>query len=267
MVNPVPYWHPDADYSSCPFFIRRMNTSGYIKAAEVPRARLPLVGFIYLTSGEMLLEVERVPLLCSAGQLLLIPQERDFAILHYSDACGFTGGFKQAYIPENKSIFILPEPFRQAFWFDDAAFVGELFNMLCNSFEKGDQAFIIKGLELLFTLVKNKKEQAFPETASTFLDRLFRPGAPLSSPADYALEQNISLNYLNRTVKKATGKPVSTWIDIARLNKAKRLLKDTRERVIDIAAAVGIFDQAYFSRFFRNHTGMSPSEFRRVMHG
>lgn len=267
MVNPLPYWHPEADYSSCPFFIRRMNTSGYIKAAEVPRARLPLVGFLYLTGGEVLLEIDREPLLCSAGQLLLIPQGKDFAILHYSDATGFTGGFKQAFIPENKSAFILPEPFRQAFWFDEAAFVGELFNMLYNSYEKGNQAFIIKGLELLFTLVKNRKEQSLPQPASSFLDTLFRPGAILGSPADYAHAQGISLNYLNRTVKNATGKPVSTWIDIARLNKAKRLLKDTEERVIDIAAAVGMYDQAYFSRFFRQHTGMSPSEFRGLMHG
>lgn len=52
------HWSPDADFSACSFFIRRMDTVGFIKPAEAPVARLPLVGFIYVTSGEVLLDVD-----------------------------------------------------------------------------------------------------------------------------------------------------------------------------------------------------------------
>ncbi len=266
-MKTIPYWHPEADYSSCPFFIRKMNTEGYIKASDVPRASLPLIGFIYLTGGEVLLEVDRTPFLCSAGHLLLIPEEKEFAILHYSDAVGFTGGFKPIYASGSNPAFVLVEPLRQAFWFDEAAFLGELFNMFLTSYEKNNQAFIIKGLELLFTLVRNWNDQVLPDVVATFLDAVFRKDAPIETPADYARSQGLSLNYLNRSVKNATGRAVGAWIDIARLNRAKRLLSDSREPIIDIASAVGLYDQAYFSRFFRRHTGMSPSEFRKTMHG
>ena len=39
------HWSPEADFSSIPFFIRRMDTSGHVKPAEVPEAHLPLIGF------------------------------------------------------------------------------------------------------------------------------------------------------------------------------------------------------------------------------
>ena len=31
-----PHWSPDADYASCPFLIRRMDTVSYYKPAEAP---------------------------------------------------------------------------------------------------------------------------------------------------------------------------------------------------------------------------------------
>ena len=74
------HWSPDADFSACSFFIRRMDTVGFIKPAEAPVARLPLVGFIYVTSGEVLLDVDGTPFLCQPGQILLIPQQHPFAI-------------------------------------------------------------------------------------------------------------------------------------------------------------------------------------------
>ncbi len=267
MAAPLPYWHPEADYSKCPFFIRRMNTRGFVKAAEVPRASVPLVGFIYLATGEVLVEAEDRSFLCGAGHLLLVPENRPFAILHYSDAVGYTGGF-QATLPENaKTLQFLGEPLQQAFWFDEAAFIGELFNMLTVSFEHGDRAFIEKGMDLLLSRIKATSEMQLPQAVSSVLDEVFSHDRAIVSANAYAEERGVSLNYLNRLVKKSTGRPLSTWIDIARVNRAKRLLKESRAPVIDIAAEVGLLDQAYFARFFRKHTGMTPTEFRKMMHG
>ena len=84
--------------------------------------------------------------------------------------------------------------------------------------------------------------------------------------ADYADAMGVTLNYLNRQVKRATGHPVSHWIDMARINRAKRLLKETGLPIIDVGTAVGLDDQAYFARFFRRLTGMTPTAFRKAMH-
>ena len=66
-----PHGSSEKDLSSRRFFIRRMDTSGYVKPAEVPVSRFPLIAFIYVTSGEVLVESEGTPFLCQAGHLQL----------------------------------------------------------------------------------------------------------------------------------------------------------------------------------------------------
>lgn len=58
---------------------------------------------------------------------------------------------------------------------------------------------------------------------------------------------------------------VRAWIDIVRIQRSKRLLSETRQSVIDVAATVGIEDQSYFSRLFKKETGLTPSAFRKEM--
>ena len=147
MMEVKPHWSPDADYSSCPFFIRRMDTVGYFKPAEAPVARLPLIGFIYVTSGEVLVEVDGTPFLCQPGQVLLIPQQHPFAIRYYRSTIRYTGGFAPSAVADSKSLRYLSAPLHQGFWFDEGAFMAELFNMLASSLEKGDSVFVEKGLD------------------------------------------------------------------------------------------------------------------------
>lgn len=85
--------------------------------------------------------------------------------------------------------------------------------------------------------------------------------------ADYARGAGISENYLSRLVKQSTGRSVGAWIDILRIQRAKRLLSSTSLPIIDIAASVGVEDQSYFSRLFKKETGMTPSAFRKKMQG
>jgi len=263
----LPYWHPDADYSSCPFFIRKMDTKGYVKAAQVPMARLPMEGFIFLVDGEVLVEAAGKSYLLTAGHLLLIPKDTPFAIHYYKDAVGHSGGFSPSLVPGSRTARLLTEPVQQAFWFDEGLFAGELFKMLQAAFERGDLAFLEKGMELLLLRVDPGRTPGMPALVSDFLDRLFRPDEIPGDIAAYAAQLCVSGNYLSRRVKQATGRSVGAWIDIARIGKAKRLLKETDLPVIDIAAAVGLEDQSYFSRFFRQATGQTPSSFRKMMQG
>jgi AraC-like DNA-binding protein len=266
-IHPKAHWNPGADFSQTPFFIRRMDASGYVKPAEVPEARLPLIGFIYVTSGEVLVEVDGAPFLCQPGQILLIPQQSPFAIRFYRNAVGYTGGFAPSILSDTYPLRFLSEPLHQGFWFDEGAFMGELFNMLAASFEKGDRVFVEKGLDLLLSRIKPAQETTFPTAVSQFLESVFNSERIAGTVASYASETGISENYLSRLVKKTTGRSVGAWIDIVRIQRAKRLLAETREPVIDIAAAVGIEDQSYFSRLFKKETGLTPSAFRKKMQG
>ncbi|MBQ9477869.1 MAG: helix-turn-helix transcriptional regulator [Bacteroidales bacterium] len=166
-----------------------------------------------------------------------------------------------------RPIRYLSAPLHQGFWFDEGAFMGELFNMLAIAFEKGDQVFVEKGLDLLLSRLKPMQAAPYPVAVSRFLESAFNPGQLPGTLASYAAETGISENYLSRLVKNATGRSVGGWINIARIQKAKRLLAETRDPVIDIAAAVGMEDQSYFSRLFKKETALTPSAFRKKMQG
>ena len=261
------HWNPDADCSACPFFIRRMDTVGFIQASEVPAAQLPLFGFIYVASGEVLVDVDGTPFLCQPAQLLLIPQQHPFAIRYYRHAIGYTGGFAPSILPDSKPLRYLSAPLHQGFWFDEGVFMAELFNMLAISFETGDNGFVEKGLDLLLSRLKPNLPSVMPAAVSSFLESLFNPDRMPGTLADYARGAGISENYLSRLVKQSTGRSVGAWIDILRIQRAKRLLSSTSLPIIDIAVSVGVEDQSYFSRLFKKETGMTPSAFRKKMQG
>jgi len=82
------------------------------------------------------------------------------------------------------------------------------------------------------------------------------------SVSDYAQLLKVTPNYLNKTVKNHTHRTAIDWIEIARLNLAKQLLKDKNVAIIDVARLAGLDDQSYFSRFFKKKTGLTPSQYR-----
>lgn len=262
-----PPWNKDADYSQITFFIRRMDTKGRITVPERPAAVLPLVSFMYLSAGEVLIEVDGIQYLCSAGHLILIPPQKSFSIRYFFDSVGYTGAFRPEILLQAERIMQWTEPIHQAFWFDEAAFVGELFNMLVGAYEHEDTDFIVRGLDLLISRVRKHDAKKLPQMVSGFLKSVFSPSRPPQDLSAYAAEAFVTPGHLNRMVRKYTGKSVGTWIDIARLGAAKRLLRDTELPVAEVGAAVGLTDPSYFSRFFKRQSGMTPLDFRRKMHG
>ena len=136
-----------------------------------------------------------------------------------------------------------------------------LFNMLYASFGKGDMVFVEKGLDLLLSLVRPEHSAAIPPAVNRFLESVFDHGRLPGSIASYAVEAGISENYLSRLVKKSTGRSVGAWIDIVRIQRAKRLLSSTSLPVIDVAVAVGGDDQSYFSRLFKKETGQNIKDY------
>jgi AraC-like DNA-binding protein len=87
----------------------------------------------------------------------------------------------------------------------------------------------------------------------------------IKSPATYSNRLNVSLSYLNQSVKSMTGLPVRYWIQQEILVEAKRLLYHTQFNVKQIAYELGYEDAAYFSRFFRRSAGMSALAFRATL--
>jgi AraC-like DNA-binding protein len=73
---------------------------------------------------------------------------------------------------------------------------------------------------------------------------------------------HVTTNHLNETVKGTLGQPAGMIIRERLLLEAKRLLRYSDSPVAEIATHLNFEDPSYFSRFFKKHTGFSPSEFR-----
>jgi len=85
------------------------------------------------------------------------------------------------------------------------------------------------------------------------------------SVAFYAEKLNISPNYLNILCKKHLYRSATSLIHNRLILEAKRLLLISKKSIKEIAYELGFYDLAYFSKFFKNQTGMPPRDFKELM--
>lgn len=72
----------------------------------------------------------------------------------------------------------------------------------------------------------------------------------------------LSRYHFSRLFKELTGRTISEYITAIRLDKADYLLQHTALTISEIAGATGFSDIFYFSRTFRKHKKMTPSQRR-----
>lgn len=77
-----------------------------------------------------------------------------------------------------------------------------------------------------------------------------------------ASELHIDRKYLRNLFKRYTGLSTLEYLLDRRLKRAKELLETTDVSIGAIAASVGYSDQLTFSRMFKKHIGISPTEYR-----
>ncbi len=79
-----------------------------------------------------------------------------------------------------------------------------------------------------------------------------------------ARQLNMNPVQLRRKILALTGRNTTTFITDLRITRAKRLLTSRQElSIADVANACGFADQAYFSRIFKQHEGISPLQYRQ----
>ncbi|MCC8155124.1 MAG: helix-turn-helix domain-containing protein, partial [Tannerellaceae bacterium] len=79
----------------------------------------------------------------------------------------------------------------------------------------------------------------------------------------YAKSLNITLQHFCNTIKKVTGKKALEIISGMIIADAKAQLKSTNLPIKDIGTSVGFSNHAFFNKFFKQHTGMTPQEYRK----
>lgn len=73
---------------------------------------------------------------------------------------------------------------------------------------------------------------------------------------------HVSPDYLSRIFKNETGVGLTEYIVMQRIQLAKSLLSKTTDSISSIAEKTGFRYEAYFSKIFRDKTGLSPLAYR-----
>jgi AraC-like DNA-binding protein len=79
----------------------------------------------------------------------------------------------------------------------------------------------------------------------------------------FAKELNITPKYLSETVKSVSHRTPNEWIDYYTILELRVQLKNTIKNIKDIADELNFPNQSFMGKFFKDHVGMSPSQYRK----
>ncbi|MGE7777992.1 helix-turn-helix domain-containing protein [Chitinophaga sp. NPDC101104] len=141
--------------------------------------------------------------------------------------------------------------------------------------QEGGSSFVIKHYLNAFLLLAEREKKNNPvnspdvhnhDTRIIQLRRLVEKHFRQEHQAGfYAAHFSLTAKRLNEIAREAISKTVTDMVHDRLVLEAKRQLAFSNRNVKEICYELGFEDPAYFSRFFRHHTGISPHEFRETV--
>lgn len=144
--------------------------------------------------------------------------------------------------------------------------------------DKHTQKLIVSNIELLLDyctryydrqfFVRTNLNQDFVSRFDCLLQNYFESEESVNRglpTVKYCGEQlAMSASYLSDLLKKETGRTAQQHIQDKIIDRAKTLLLSTDEQVGQIAYGLGFEYPQHFSKLFKNQTGMSPAQYRKL---
>lgn len=151
-------------------------------------------------------------------------------------------------------------------------------NELHQSIDKHSKKLISSNIELFLNycerfydrqfITRDNANRGILERFEELLNGYFISEKPqnigLPSVAYCADELHLSSNYFGDLIKKETGKSAQEHIQNRIIDIAKNKVFDTDKTVNEIAYELGFKYPQHFSRFFKQHIGQSPNEYRAL---
>ncbi len=79
----------------------------------------------------------------------------------------------------------------------------------------------------------------------------------------YAGQLGITPKYLSETIKAVSRRTPNEWIDNYVILELRVMLKNTTKNIKEITEEMNFPNQSFLGKYFKEHVGMSPSEFRK----
>ena len=108
------------------------------------------------------------------------------------------------------------------------------------------------------------KSNVNEQKAFQFIYSLYQKFKEERSVTYYAREAGLSTGYFSVTVKEFTGRTPSEWISAITIMNAKLLLTRTNKSIKEIAEELNFPEQFTFGKYFRQYTGISPKNYRKI---
>lgn len=108
------------------------------------------------------------------------------------------------------------------------------------------------------TSSRSRNEEYFHE----FMSALAKNYLQHRSVGYYAGQLHLTPKYLTTIIRKTTGRTAIQWIDDYVVLEAKNLLKYSTMSIQEIAYYLNFPNQSFFGKYFKNHTGMTPTAYR-----
>lgn len=151
---------------------------------------------------------------------------------------------------------------------------------LLNTLEDSNHTGILSAVSACSTLTE--LHEMLLKKIQSFKDRLNSSAEAEENPTIFLIKDYISKNYSNMSLsikdisdhvhlstsylctvfKTETGQTLNQYITNYRMERAKLLLEDPRNRISEISSMVGYADGNYFGKSFKKVVGLSPSEYR-----
>lgn len=122
-------------------------------------------------------------------------------------------------------------------------------------------------LEIIRVYFRNKTVESHPmdkkeSIVYNFIYSLHFNFKQQRSVTFYAEEARLSTGYFTAVVRDKTGRTPSEWIIDITITQAKLLLEKTKKSIKEIAADLNFPEQFTFRKYFKQHTGIAPKEYR-----
>ncbi len=131
--------------------------------------------------------------------------------------------------------------------------------LIKNTFSADSEAFrflcLLCDNEINFDTMSN-----LINNAKKYIDKNYSKPISLAQTAKYL---GVSQSHLSREFVKYTGENPIYYLTKVRLEKSVELLNSTDMNLSDISEACGFSNDNYFSKVFKKHMKISPSEFRK----
>jgi AraC-like DNA-binding protein len=147
---------------------------------------------------------------------------------------------------------------------------------LKQSIDKHSKKLIASNIELFLNycerfydrqfITRDNANRGIIEKFEELLNSYFSSDKPqnigLPSVAYYASELNLSANYFGDLIKKETGKSAQEYIQNKIIGVAKDKIFDSSKTINEVAYELGFKYPQHFTRFFKQHVGNTPNEYR-----